>query len=581
MSTNKLTTFTLFALTGVALAACGGGGGGDAPASQPAPAPTPAPGGQAPPAPPPAPGGQVPPPAAAVTRPLNVTLKQGEYLEFAWQTEQRNFAQPSTTTLESAAGRFTLTLGASVLIQGQVAFPLTRTGNAGTFAPRWTHFAMAADGSLLGSTDGAGLKKIYDAASSTWAGGGMFTDFGQSAVTVSVGSFDGEYNDAPAIVTGRTADDTRCEQILGLTLCDDDATRFSEREYYKEGIGPIGFAQHIYHESDSGGFFTSTTIDKTVELIESSLAATDGTVFVRPPWDEMAPMLTPRSGHMAVVVGDRIWVLGGVDANNKPLASTEFYLPAGDRWVQGFPLPVPIVDGSAVVAGTQTVVMKDNDEIFVSGPIGTWQARTPANTSPVPVDATYHQHPTFGDMLVGATRVSQADPFIHIAAYDVSENRWYFGGTSQPWRELLRASVEGVGSSVFVIGGFGTSGSILDKRRALDTVMEFDMTTERWLRTGAGALNVARDNPATVVLNDTIYVFGGNDVSCNLLDCTPGPALRDVESYDPVNRSSSDLPPMLYPRSAAEAVTLDGFIYVIGGRSNGVSLATVERLTTR
>ena len=171
MSTNKLTTFTLFALTGVALAACGGGGGGDAPASQPAPAPTPAPGGQAPPAPPPVPGGQAPPPAAAVTRPLNVTLKQGEYLEFAWQTEQRNFAQPSTTTLESAAGRFTLTLGASVLIQGQVAFPLTRTGNAGTFAPRWTHFAMAADGSLLGSTDGAGLKKIYDAASSTWTGG--------------------------------------------------------------------------------------------------------------------------------------------------------------------------------------------------------------------------------------------------------------------------------------------------------------------------------------------------------------------------------------------------------------------------
>jgi hypothetical protein len=226
--------------------------------------------------------------------------------------------------------------------------------------------------------------------------------------------------------------------------------------------------------------------------------------------------------------------------------------------------------------------MKDNDEIFISAPISGWQARTPANTSPVLLDATYHQHPTFGDMIVGATRVSQADPaLIHISAYDVSENRWYFGGTSQPWRELLRARVESAGSSLFVIGGFGTSGSILDKRGALDTVMEFDMTTERWLRTGAGALNVARDNPATVVLDGTIYVFGGNPVTCNLVTCTPGPSLRAAENYDPISKASSNLAPMLYPRSNAEAVAVNGLIYVIGGRSNGVSLNTVERFTPR
>src|SRR5690606_13439479 len=158
-------------------------------------------------------------------------------------------------------GRFRITLGPSVLIQGQTAYPLTVTGDPGEFAPRWTHLAAGADGSLLGSTDGAGLTKIYDAASDTWTGAGLFIDFASSPVTISLGQFAGAYNQVPAIVAGRSAENDRCEQVLGQILCGDEGTRFSEREYYKQGVGPIGFAQHIYHESDGGGFFTSMTID--------------------------------------------------------------------------------------------------------------------------------------------------------------------------------------------------------------------------------------------------------------------------------------------------------------------------------
>jgi len=511
-----------------------------------------------------------------------IAPKQGDFLEFAWQVEQKNFAQPNNTTSSNAVGRFKLTLGASVLIQGQPAFPLTLTGNAGAFAPRWTHLAVAADGSLLGSRDGAGLTKIYNAvAGASWPNGGMFVDFGQGAVTVTVGRLTGAYNDVPAMVVGRSFEDARCAEIFGELVCDDDATRFSEREYYKQGIGPIGYTQHIYHETDSGGLFTSTTIDKTVELIESSFAATDGIVFLRPPWDEMAPMSTPRSGHAMVWFSNAIWVLGGVDANNRTLATTELYNPVTNSWRVGPPLPMPMADFSVTAVGNTVVVMKDSDELFTYNiATGAWQPRTPLNAAPVLVDATFYQDATLGDMLVGASRVSQLDqPLIHIGAYDVSENRWYFGGTSQPWRELLRSSVELAGSSLFVIGGFGTSGSVLDEQAALDTIMQFDMTTERWLTTGAGALNVARDNPATAVRNGKIYVFGGNGVTCNLTGCTVGPAMRDAEVFDPATKRSTNLKPMLYPRTNAEAITVNGLIYLIGGRSNGVSLATNERLT--
>jgi hypothetical protein len=55
--------------------------------------------------------------------------------------------------------------------------------------------------------------------------------------------------------------------------------------------------------------------------------------------------------------------------------------------------------------------------------------------------------------------------------------------------------------------------------------------------------------------------------------------MRDAEVFDPATKRSTNLKPMLYPRTNAEAITVNGLIYLIGGRSNGVSLATNERLT--
>ena len=194
------------------------------------------------------------------------------------------------------------------------------TGETGEFAPRWTHVAVGSDGSLLGSTDGAGLGKIYDAASDAWVGGGMFVDFGQDSMAVSVGRFEGAYNDVAAIVAGRSSEKARCEQILGIDFCSDTATSFSEKEFYKEGIGPIGFAQHQHYSSDGGGFTTATTIDKTVELIETSLRPADGSVFVRPPWDEMAPLAGPRKLTQMLAPEGDVYQAGTLSGN--PVALT-------------------------------------------------------------------------------------------------------------------------------------------------------------------------------------------------------------------------------------------------------------------
>ena len=225
----------------VLVIACGGGGAGGvglAPSGSSPPPPTP-----------PAPTGTS----------LGITLNEGDYWEFFGTNESNSFAQPDINTSSIVVGRFRITLGPSVVIGGETAYPLIITGESQTFAPRWTHVAIGSDGSLLGSTDGVGLTTVYDAQTDQWFGGGFFVEFGPTEqVSFSGGTFDGNYNTLSALVAAHSTSSGGCEQILGITFCDDESTSFSEREFYKIGVGPIGYSLDTSFSSSGGGFFTSS-----------------------------------------------------------------------------------------------------------------------------------------------------------------------------------------------------------------------------------------------------------------------------------------------------------------------------------
>ena len=56
-------------------------------------------------------------------------------------------------------------------------------------------------------------------------------------------------------------------------------------------------------------------------------------------WTELPPLLQPRAAAAAAVVGDRIIVTGGVDADGKLLNTTEIF--DGSSWKLGAPMPTP------------------------------------------------------------------------------------------------------------------------------------------------------------------------------------------------------------------------------------------------
>jgi hypothetical protein len=77
-----------------------------------------------------------------------------------------------------------------------------------------------------------------------------------------------------------------------------------------------------------------------------------------PRWLLGAPMPTARFGAGAVVVGGKIWVIGGATGRGLPSAAVEVYDPAGDSWEVHAPLKVArsqpavgVINGKIVVAG--------------------------------------------------------------------------------------------------------------------------------------------------------------------------------------------------------------------------------------
>jgi len=562
MKTSRSPIFILFTGLLFLLAACGGGGGGGSDDDDDNG------------------GGSV-----STLNPLNLDLKAGEFWEFVWNASNISFAQGSGSTGGSSASTFRITLGAPLSIDGQQAFPLIITGDPGDFTPRWTHVAIDDDGSLLGSTNGLSMTKVYDAETDEWVGGGFFVSFAANeAVNLESGSFAGEYNTVDALTAGHSSSDGGCETILGNTICSDTSTNFSENEFYKEGIGPVGYELSASFTSSGGGFFTSTQRSELIELTATSFTASDSTVFNPPPWEEVESLNTPRSGHKAVVLDGKIYVLGGAGANPP---TVEIYDPVQNIWTNGQSLPsLPITSWSAeVLNGKIYVDDSTNDQVFEFDPNIGW------STVPVPpgggfngsfgFSSSTYVDATFGDIILGATsKTSLSGTPINVRGFDPSPATWLTGVTGLGVTELLRHSVEIIGDTLYVFGGFGQSNS-LDDRGAQEKLFGYNILTDGWSFTLASMVS-ARDTLGSAVLDDKIYAMGGNPVTCGLLNCnTPniGPPFRSVEIYDPTANTWTSGTSMFQARTEFSAVTLNGKIYAIGGSDGNNTLGKVERFT--
>ncbi len=136
-----------------------------------------------------------------------------------------------------------------------------------------------------------------------------------------------------------------------------------------------------------------------------------------------------------------------------------------------------------------------------------------------------------------------------VEVYDPAQNIWETKAPMNVDRWGLAVAV--VNDKIYAIGG--RTGSASQGHSASDVVEEYDVQTNTW--TSKAIMPTARGYCGCGVYHDTIFVFGGRLVS----------AVAAVEKYYPADDSWTAEPPMPYGRYTFATARVDTHFYLIGG----------------
>ena len=295
-------------------------------------------------------------------------------------------------------------------------------------------------------------------------------------------------------------------------------------------------------------------------------------------WRTAAPALTKRTEVAAVMLRDKIYVVGGFEqpglGNVMNLAITpslEAYDPSTDRWTTKAPMPVALHHVGIGVTGGRLYVIGGYRQsgLTVWEPVATVYAYDPATdswTQRAPL-----QFPR------GALSVTEQDGKLYaiggydrttnsaaVEVYDPERNTWASRAPlPTPRDHLATATLSG---KVYAIGGRLNG----DFRRNLSVTEVYDPVTDQWTR--AADLPTPRSGISAAEVGGRVYVFGGEGSDGTF---------RENEAYDPARDAWQVLAPMPTARHGLGSAVVHGRIHVIcGGPTPGDSYSDLNEIFT-
>ena len=280
-------------------------------------------------------------------------------------------------------------------------------------------------------------------------------------------------------------------------------------------------------------------------------------------WVELPHMLQPRAAATAAVVGDRIIVAGGVDANGALVRTTEIF--DGTTWTLGAPMPTPrqmlsgASDGKFVYAVGGTTGNSD---------LATVEAYDPAANAWTSLPSLPQARSDLGvaiadGRLVAAGGVSAGQILKSVAVFDLSAKSW----AALPDMGTARhgMAVAAVEKSVYAIGGSTDAGDsqVTSSAESVKLAPRKLQPVSQWRSLPDAP--TARLMMAWTVLDGKIWVAGG---------LQHGTTLQTVQSFDPQTGTWQTQPPLPIPLHHATAATYRGEVVVIGGATDNIAQAS-------
>ncbi|ATH74406.1 Kelch repeat-containing protein [Bacillus altitudinis] len=292
----------------------------------------------------------------------------------------------------------------------------------------------------------------------------------------------------------------------------------------------------------------------TIHPLNAHAAETNG-------WKKRADLPEERLHSSSVVVDGKIFVFGGSSQKSHSNKNTYMYDPYKNEWSSKANMPRERTDSAAVAIGKKIYVIggayqdstKTIDIYDVES--DTW-SETPINIPNLAV--------TKGDI-----SASVVNDKIYILATNKSpyqEHNFYSYDTkTDTWQQLKMfpqqftgmSMSEVINNKIYVTGGERTVSNAKNAQ-----VYEYNIETNQWVQTKS-KLKFYQLGAAFTTYQGKLFMVGGQYDDDRSSPISPYSQYYDVDSNS-VEKSISELPEA---RVGSSAVTLDGTIYIIGGRN--------------
>ncbi|HTK05469.1 MAG TPA: kelch repeat-containing protein [Candidatus Eisenbacteria bacterium] len=269
-------------------------------------------------------------------------------------------------------------------------------------------------------------------------------------------------------------------------------------------------------------------------------------------WSNAAPMPTPRSEVASASIGQKIYVIGGIDGFARTSSVVEVFDAKENAWTKLKPLPKGVHHSSAIAVG---------GKIYVFGGL--------TGLGGTPVDSLYIYDPdkdqwSRGKDLpdaVGGSALVNEDGRVHMLGgrsigsdvdshyiYNIADNGWDSGPELISGREQFGAAL--FGRKLYVFGG--SQGGVLYNTDAVE-VLDLD----RGIWDPAATMPLKRSDMAVISQDGKVFVFGGEG---------PTTTFDQVDVYDQKSDHWTTIKEkMPSARHGLAGAYVNGSFFLIGG----------------
>jgi hypothetical protein len=275
----------------------------------------------------------------------------------------------------------------------------------------------------------------------------------------------------------------------------------------------------------------------------------------------------PRQEVAVAALGPALYVVGGLDGDERLLTRVEVFDTTTRRWQPGVDLPVPVSHANLAAVDGRLYLLGFLGRRFVPDGRGFVFDPATARWSPGPALPP-------GRVRGGAGVVVEGGRIYLLGGYavrgvvfadvlDPATGTWSVLPDLPAGRDHPAAAR--IGGEVFVTGG--TAGT---PEEVLSTSWGLDGPVGVWR--ARGPLGVPRGVGASATLGDRLYVFGGEGLGPG---AAPGGVYDAVEVYDPGTDAFTRLDPLPTPLRGLGAGAVGPAIYLFGG-ATALGTAPVE-----